>query len=310
MKTWKKVLLGIGAFIVIVIVLAFYLTKGAADAAHTQLAAIRAGDAARAYALTSRAFQKDTSFEDFRKFITSFPPFASNESASFPERSVDNGVGLLRGHLVARNGTRTPVEYRLVKEDGEWRVEGVKFDTASVQAQTAATEPQPAPQAAAQGPPAGISSQAVPAQQPAREAVPRAPATDSGAVQFEAPPRPQPAARQDVGTSTIVGVLVSDAADETGYVVRDKPTISRKAPRIYITVQVADARRGSSVSVSVVYLANNATLGPLKGEITADGNVLKAFSFTNSNPEWPAGTFRVTATLSDGTRRTTEFRVE
>jgi hypothetical protein len=310
MKTWKKVLLGIGAFIVIVIALAFYLTKGAADAAHNQLAAIRAGDAARAYALTSRAFQKDTSFEDFKKFITSFPPFASNESVSFSERSVDNGVGLLRGHLVARNGTRTPVEYRLVKEDGEWRIEGVKFDTASVQAQTAAAEPQPAPQAAAQGPPAGISSQAAPAQQPAREAVSRAPATDSGAVQFEAPPRPQPAVRQDAGTSTIVGVLISDAADETGYVVRGKPTISRKAPRIYVTVQVADARRGLSVSVSVMYLANNATLGPLKGEITADGNVLKAFSFTNSHPEWPAGTFRVTATLSDGTRRTTEFRVE
>src|SRR3989344_3361107 len=60
MSKLKKILIGIGVFIVGVILLANSATKGLADVAQAQLAALRAGDVAGAYAYTSSDFQKAT----------------------------------------------------------------------------------------------------------------------------------------------------------------------------------------------------------------------------------------------------------
>lgn len=109
----------------------------------------------------------------------------------------------------------------------------------------------------------------------------------------------------------IARILTSDAVNDDGRVVLlEKPWLDRTAPKIYVTVQVADARKGIVVSVSVTYLGNNASLGPLHNEITADGDVMKAFSFTNAAKEWPVGDFRVTVGLSDGTRQTRDFKIK
>jgi hypothetical protein len=306
MKRYQKVLVGIVAFIVVVVVLALWFTQGITDTANRQLAAIRAGDAATAYALTSRSFQNTTSFEEFKRFIATFPPFAENQSARFSERQVDKGTGLLRGELVARTGTRTPVEFRLVKENGEWRIEGVKFDSAAVQAQAAgAAPPGTSPTTSAQLPP--------PAQEPPATRLPTVPAADIGASGSDArppagSPMDLPVVRDRAGT--IAAVLVSETADETGYVVRDRSSVDRRASKIYVTVQVADARRGAVVSATLTSLATGGSIGPSHHQVTADANVQKAFSFTNTGPEWPVGSYRVTVTLSDGSTTTRDFRVD
>jgi hypothetical protein len=139
------------------------------------------------------------------------------------------------------------------------------------------------------------------------------PATTGPPTPVPAPMSPPPAGGTQPtreGGPAIGRIFISDTADTNGYVSFEKPSISRTAPKIFVTVQVLGARKGTVVSVSVTYLGNNVSLPPLTGEITIDGNVLKAFSFTNVAKEWPAGLFRVRVALPDGTERTKEFRIE
>jgi hypothetical protein len=132
------------------------------------------------------------------------------------------------------------------------------------------------------------------------------------------PPSPQPPAHEPVreslvsrqGAPAIATILISGGAADSGDVLFDKPSLDRTAPKIIVTVQMAGARRGTLVSVSVTHLGSNVSLGPLNNEITVDGDVLTVFSFANAVKEWPVGAYHVTARLSDGTPRTKGFRIE
>ena len=128
MSKLKKILIGIGVFIVGVILLANSATKGLAEVAQAQLAALRAGDVAGAYAYTSSDFQKATSLEDFKVFLQAYPSLSQNKSASFTSREVENNLGTLKGSLKAEDGAVTPVEYKLVKENGEWKILNIRLN--------------------------------------------------------------------------------------------------------------------------------------------------------------------------------------
>lgn len=128
MKTLKKIFLWVGGFIIFVIVLALILTQGITDAAKSQLKAIRSGDIAKAYGYTSKTFQQETSFENFKKFVETYEAFKNNDDVSFSTRETQNDTGILKGELKSKDGKKTPVSYKLVKENGDWKIEGIKLD--------------------------------------------------------------------------------------------------------------------------------------------------------------------------------------
>ncbi len=119
---WKKILLGAVLFVVLVIVLALLLTKGIVTAVEKQLTALKKADYYSAYALTSKDFKNSVSFEAFQDFVKRYPSLSRNKSHSFRERSIENNIGTLRGTLQSEDGATTPVEYKLVREDGEWKI--------------------------------------------------------------------------------------------------------------------------------------------------------------------------------------------
>lgn len=91
MTTGKKVLIGcaiaLGVFVVAIaaiIAIALFATKGIADVADQQLAALRAGDYAKAYSYTSKDFQNSTSLEKFQEFVNAYPSLKNNESSFTP----------------------------------------------------------------------------------------------------------------------------------------------------------------------------------------------------------------------------------
>ncbi|MFA6099481.1 MAG: DUF4864 domain-containing protein [Patescibacteria group bacterium] len=127
--TGKKVLIGcaiaFGVFVVAVaaiIALALYATKGIAEVADQQLAALRAGDYAKAYSYNSKDFQNSTSLDKFKEFIDAYPSLKNNESSSFSSRKTENDVGTLEGTLKSKEGGVTPIEYKLVKENDAWKI--------------------------------------------------------------------------------------------------------------------------------------------------------------------------------------------
>ena len=143
MKTLMKILKGIVIFIVFVIVLALVLTQGIADTAKSQLKAIRNGDVAKAYSYTSKTFQQITSFEDFKKFIETYEPFKNNDDVSFSSRETKNDIGLLVGELKSKDGKKTAISYKLIKENGDWKIEAIKFDSNNEGVSTASSSVSP-----------------------------------------------------------------------------------------------------------------------------------------------------------------------
>ena len=139
---WKKVLLGIVAFVILVVVLVLFFTKSLSDVANKQLEALRKGDTIAAYSYTSKDFQSSTSLDNFKMFINSYPSLKNNKSASWAEREINNNMGKLKGSLVAVDGGVTPAEYHFVKENKEWKIIGIQLTAsgASTAPSTSATD--------------------------------------------------------------------------------------------------------------------------------------------------------------------------
>jgi uncharacterized beta-barrel protein YwiB (DUF1934 family) len=127
MATWKKVLLGIGIFIVGVIALAMWATSGIVKVAEDQLALIKAGDISGAYQMTSGMFQQATSLDVFTDFVNSYTVLSQNAKVSFSERSVENDTGYLFGTITAQDGTAMKIEYQLIKENDKWAIVGINL---------------------------------------------------------------------------------------------------------------------------------------------------------------------------------------
>lgn len=128
MSKLKKILIGIVIFIVAIILLANMATKGIADVAQAQLVALRSGDVTKAYSYTSKDFQKATSLENFKKFVSAYPSLSKNKNVSFTSKEIENNLGTLKGSLNAEDGSVTPVEYKLVKEGSEWKILNIKLN--------------------------------------------------------------------------------------------------------------------------------------------------------------------------------------
>ena len=54
--------------------------------------------------------------------MKSYPSLSQNQGHTFTTRSIENNIGTVKGTLTAKDGAVTPVEFQLVKEQGEWRI--------------------------------------------------------------------------------------------------------------------------------------------------------------------------------------------
>lgn len=127
-----KIILGILTVIVIAIGLAIYFTQGIADTARAQLTAIKAGDLTNAYNLTSKAFQQQTSMRDFEKYINTHSVLKNFKDISFSERSIENNMGYLKGIIESDDGSMMTIEYQLVREDKQWRIQAFRLSEAGI----------------------------------------------------------------------------------------------------------------------------------------------------------------------------------
>lgn len=100
-----------------------------------QLSAIRSGDYTKAYTTyTSTAFKQATTQEQFDQFLNNYAAFKENVSSSFDNLTFEGNVGIYTGILKAKGGATIPVEFDLVKEEGNWKILSIKV---------LATKPQP-----------------------------------------------------------------------------------------------------------------------------------------------------------------------
>lgn len=120
--------LGLIVLIVLIVMLALRLTGGIVDVAEAQLKALKAGDFEKAYSYTSKDFQKSTSIQQFKEFVDSHSSLKEYKSVTFTSREINNNLGTLKGSLTSESGATTPIEYKLVKEGGEWKILSINLE--------------------------------------------------------------------------------------------------------------------------------------------------------------------------------------
>ncbi len=124
----KWVAIGCGGAILIFVILitiifavVLKVTSGPVKVVESQLEAIRANDIKKAYDFNSLQFKKSVPYKDFRQIVRHTAALKDNKSASFNNRKIKDGIATLRGTIKFKGG-KIPAEYRLVKENGQWRI--------------------------------------------------------------------------------------------------------------------------------------------------------------------------------------------
>jgi hypothetical protein len=134
MKLWKKIITGVGTFILLVIILASFgasATSGIVSVSEKQLNLISSGDLKGAYGLTSSEFQGSVSYDKFMAYVNNFEVLKNYKEHKFNEKETSGNAGTIKGTLTAKNGTALPVEYKFVKENGEWKILSLDLSSSS-----------------------------------------------------------------------------------------------------------------------------------------------------------------------------------
>lgn len=123
----KKILIGSVVLIVLVVTLALWTTESLLVPIENQMDALRQDDIQTAYQQTSTAFRNTTTPEAFARFVQAYPGLSNNMEADFSERIFENNLGYVKGSLTAMDGGVMPVEYQLVKENDQWKIQGINI---------------------------------------------------------------------------------------------------------------------------------------------------------------------------------------
>ncbi|MFH0969096.1 MAG: DUF4864 domain-containing protein [Patescibacteria group bacterium] len=129
MQLWKKILIGIGIFIVLIIYWAFQATSGIVKVSEKQLNLIASGDFKGAYNLTSNEFQRSVSYDKFVNYVNNYEVLKNYKSHTFTSREIKGETGTITGTLSAKDGTVTPVKYQFIKENKEWKILSVDLSS-------------------------------------------------------------------------------------------------------------------------------------------------------------------------------------
>jgi hypothetical protein len=129
-RPWVKwVALGCGVLIVLIACFAALMvfvvkkaTAGPEAAVHGFLAAAGSGDYAKAYGYFCAPLKETQPFDKFREAAQQRASMFKVKDTTFNTRSVDLEGARLAGTLTLESGTSVPASFKLVKENGEWRL--------------------------------------------------------------------------------------------------------------------------------------------------------------------------------------------
>lgn len=106
----------------------FFLKDDPIKPASKQLEAIIEGDENKAYSnYTSDDFRAAASFNAFKNFLALHPIFRKQPTLNLKVTEKDSTSATLQGELIAKNGEISSVEYKVIKEDGKWKIDTLTF---------------------------------------------------------------------------------------------------------------------------------------------------------------------------------------
>lgn len=148
---WKKgclfAAIALVVFVAVILVVVFYATSGAVEAANGFLAEIAEGDLEGAYGLTAPVFQEQQDLDSFEAAVGDLG-LLGFVSSSWTSRSVEGARATLEGTFTTAAGDQVPLEMTLIKVAGEWRVFSVSGRQAGAVVQRGPAEEAPTAPAA------------------------------------------------------------------------------------------------------------------------------------------------------------------
>jgi len=127
------VLGGFAVFVGLIIGLAFWATSGPVKAVESNLDLLKGGNVQAAYDATAQDFKTAVPFTDYQQFLTAYPAFKNYQSVSFSSREVSNDQATLQGSIKAADGGMTPVEIKLINENGAWRILSIQVKNTGIE---------------------------------------------------------------------------------------------------------------------------------------------------------------------------------
>jgi TolA-binding protein len=128
MPRWFKVVIFLTLLALVAVSGAILFTESIVDVAEKQIEYLRQGNIEKAYNVyTSKDFKAATSLDQFKEFVQAYPILQNNHSALFPQRAIKDHITTLRGKIMASDHISSPIEYRLIKEDGKWKILSVRL---------------------------------------------------------------------------------------------------------------------------------------------------------------------------------------
>lgn len=128
MPFWFKLVALLAVLALIGVTAGILFTESWVDVVDHHLDALRKQNIEKSYSsYTSKDFQATTTLDQFRNFIDAYPVFLNNQSAHFSQRSIEHNIGTLKGNLTSNEHVNTPIEYKLIKEDGKWKILSIRL---------------------------------------------------------------------------------------------------------------------------------------------------------------------------------------
>lgn len=125
---WFKFLIGVALVGLFLLGLMFLTKEDIAESVEGQISALKSNQITEAYySFTSKEFQSATPLDVFRQFVKTYPAFNLNESVSINKRQVEEGIGSIDTTLIAYDGSKTEVQYKLIREDSKWKILSIKM---------------------------------------------------------------------------------------------------------------------------------------------------------------------------------------
>ena len=117
--------------VVCLVAISWIQSQGAVAIVRAQADAIRDGKVESAYGLFSEEYRASMSLPMFRRWLRRQQPLASIRSLHIWGRSVLRGTATLWGSFQDDLGHSYPIRYSLVRENGDWRIDGFQVRSES-----------------------------------------------------------------------------------------------------------------------------------------------------------------------------------
>lgn len=139
MKTFLKILAGIGAVVVIAIVAVMFMTSGMTDTADRFFTAVKSDNYDEAYYLLSEDFKNNTSKNELKAYLTS-NALNNFKDTSWNNRSVNGGRGELIGSVTTETGGVVPISLGFIKGENDWKIYSIQKPSSGIQEETVSAQ--------------------------------------------------------------------------------------------------------------------------------------------------------------------------